>query len=64
MPNPNIKAALDTVANVHAKCLLLRHLFQNAEGVTLNVEEMRGVGHIFNGLMADLECIMSDLDPA
>ena len=64
MPSPNIKDAMDTAANAHAKCLLLRHLFQNAEGVTLKGEELRGLGHIFSGLMADLEGVMSDLDPA
>lgn len=64
MPSQKARDALNTVTNAHAKCLLLRHLFQNAEGVVLKGEEIRGLGHIFNGLMADLEGVMSDLDPA
>ena len=64
MRSPNIKDAPHTVENAHDKCLLLRHIFENADGITLDGERLRGLGHVFEDLMADLESIMSDLDLA
>ncbi len=64
MRSPDIKAALSTVTDAHDKCLLLRHVFKNADGITLDGEKLRGLGHVFEDLMTDLESIMSDLDPA
>ena len=64
MRSPNIQSAVNTVTNAHDKCLLLRHVFKNADGITLDGEKLRGLGHVFEDLMTDLESIMSDLDPA
>jgi hypothetical protein len=61
---PDIRSAVNTVTNAHDKCLLLRHILKNADGITLDGEKLRGLGHVFEDLMTDLESIMSDLDPA
>jgi hypothetical protein len=61
---PNIKDALDTTTNAHDKCLLLRCVFKNADGITLDGEKLRGLGQVFEDIMTDLESIMAALDPA
>ena len=61
---PDIQAALSMATNAHDRCLFMRHMLKNADGITLDGEKLRGLGHVFEDLMADLESIMSDLDPA
>lgn len=61
---PNIQSAVNTVTNAHDRCLFMRHMLKNADGITLDGEKLRGLGHVFEDLMTDLESIMSDLDPA
>ena len=61
---PDIKSAVSAAANAHDKCLLLRHILKNADGITLDGEKLRGLGHVFEDLMTDLESIMADLEPA
>ena len=63
MPNPDIKAALNRVTTAHDKCLLLRHVLKNTDGVTLDGAMLRGLGNVFDDLLFDLESIKGDLEP-
>jgi hypothetical protein len=64
MRSPNIKDALNTAANAHDKCLFLRDVLKKADGITLDGATLRGLGHVFEDLMTDLESIEAALDPA
>lgn len=64
MRSPNIKDALDTAANAHDKCLFLRDVLKKSNGITLDGAKLRGLGHVFEDLMTDLESIEAALDPA
>ncbi|MYL84985.1 toprim domain-containing protein [Desulfovibrio aerotolerans] len=48
---------------IHDHCLLMRNLLLAANG-EIGDAELRGLSHVFENIMADLECATGELDPA
>lgn len=61
---PNPRAALKIIDHVHDHCLLMRDLLRAVSGGKIEGAELRGLAHVFENIMADLECAASELDPA
>jgi len=61
---PNPQAALRIIDHVHDHCLLMRDLLRAVSGGKIEGAELRGLDHVFENIMADLECAASELDPA
>lgn len=38
---PDIQAALSMATNAHDRCLFMRHMLKNADGITLDGEKLR-----------------------
>jgi len=62
-PTPDIRAAIKSVNRVHDHCLLMRNLLNDRiDGI--DGEMLSGLAHVFETIMTDMECALSDLDPA
>jgi len=60
---PNAIGAVKVLEHVHAHCLLMRDILSD-HGGSIEGETLRGLAHVFENIMADLECAMGELDPA
>ena len=61
---PDVPAAIAMTESVLAYCVFMRQLVTNQPEANLSKTEWQGLGRVFENIMADLECILSDLDPA
>ena len=61
---PNIPAAVKVLDHAHDHCLLMRNLLSAVPATEIEEAELRGLSHVFESIMADLECATGELDPA
>jgi|GEM_PF-2505724 len=61
---PNIPAAVKILDHIHDHCLLMRNLLSAVASGEIGNAELRGLSHVFENIMTDLECATSELDPA
>jgi len=69
MHNPDIKSAMDTAEHVKATCWLMRNLIkklngESQRGAALDGVELHGISCVFEDLIANMESIEADLEPA
>lgn len=62
-PAPNVESALSLLERINAHCFFMKQLIENQPEATLGKADWQGLGHVFENIIADLECVMSDLDP-
>ena len=61
---PNIPAAVKVLNHAHDHCLLMRNLLLAVADGEIGTAELRGLSHVFENIMTDLECATGELDPA